>query len=399
MTPDAVFPIGSITKAFTATAAMLLVADEDIELDEPIGAYAPALPEVGARVTLRQLLSHTSGLASGPSSEELSSPSLWRYVVDHCNRRNTMFAPGRAFSYSNVGYVLVGHLIEMITGMTWWEAMESLLLRPLGIVPTFVVAPDRRSASAPVATGHSVNLKTGRTVPVSQSLALAEAPAGALALSARDLLALGSIHLDGSPLLPAELAGEMRRPVQAAEPFGLADGWGLGLALFRGTDTTWAGHDGNGDGTACYLRLDAAGQWAVAFTSNGTTGIGMWQDLLNVLPETGIPIEPPRTAAQLPVIAPPWECAGTYMNGDTEYAVARHEDDVVTLAIDGDLVGQLTVHDGLFFSLRDSTSDQQALDGRFLRDSSGRIDALQFGGRLARLRERPAGSRSAGLSA
>jgi CubicO group peptidase (beta-lactamase class C family) len=398
VTPDAVFPIGSITKSFTATVAMLLVADGDLELDAPVREYLPALRELGDRITLRHLLSHTSGLASGPSSEELSTTSMWRYVVDHCHRRSAMLAPGQAFSYSNMGYILTGYLIEMITGMNWWEATESILLRPLGVTPAFVACPDRRPSLSAIASGHSVNTIAGRTTPVRQSLLLAEAPAGALALSARDLAALGALHLGGaSSLLPAELAAEMRRPVPAAEPFGLADGWGLGLALFRTGETTWVGHDGNGDGTACSLRMDPVGGWVVAFTSNATTGYGMWKDLLPVLDRAGIPIGGAPPASQAPAIPPPWDCLGTYANGDTEYVVSYGAGGL-GLAVDGDLLGQLTVHDDLVFSLRDSTTDQQAFDGRFLRDSSGLIDALQFGGRLARLRDRPVRQRRAATS-
>src|SRR2546430_1986151 len=123
---DTAFPVGSITKAFTATVAMVLVADSDLSLDAPISEY---LPSLGAdrddrcrMITLRQLLSHTSGLATGPDT--VTSPSIRRYVLDHCRRPSLVLPPRTAFSYSNIGYVLVGHLIEMVTGMSWWEAIE-----------------------------------------------------------------------------------------------------------------------------------------------------------------------------------------------------------------------------------------------------------------------------------
>ena len=397
VTRDTAFPIGSVTKSFTATLAMVLVADGDLDLDEPLGEQLPELDELGDVLTLRHLLSHTSGFASGPDSAELSSGSLRRYVADHCRPRNLVLPPGVGFSYSNLGYVLAGRLIEEITGMSWAEAMESILLRPLGITSAFICPTAVRSAADPVATGHSVNLTFGRTQPVRQDLAPAEAPAGALAVSAMDLVALGRLHLPpGVPgVLPTEHAELMRRPVPAADPFGLADGWGLGLAVFRGaTDTAsaaadWVGHDGNADGTACYLRVDPVGGWVVALTTNTGTGIGLWQELLGRLADGGVPVPqapagPVVSAYTAPSSPSPARCAGTYANGDSEYVVTA-SDGQLTLAADGEEMVVLAGADGMTFALLDRSSGQRVPGGRFHRDPvSGVINGIQVNGRLAR---------------
>ena len=277
VTRDAAFPIGSITKTFTATVAMILVADGDLELDAPLGEYVLDVSDLGNELTLRQLLSHTSGLTAGGNSEEPLTTSIRRYVLDHCRSQNLVLPPGTGFSYSSVGYVLVGHLIETITGMSWWEAMESILLWPLGIEPTFIGAAGHQPFGRPIATGHSINTAVGRTRPATQLLPLAEAPAGGLAVSAVDLVVLGLTQLDGrgSALLPDAYAQHMRQAVPCAEPFGLADAWGLGLAVFRNSDSIWVGHDGNADGTACYLRVEPVNGSIVAFTSNANIGLGM----------------------------------------------------------------------------------------------------------------------------
>ncbi|MCA1704682.1 MAG: beta-lactamase family protein, partial [Actinobacteria bacterium] len=203
VTRDAAFPIGSITKTFTATVAMILVADGDLELDAPLGEHVPELSDLGTKLTLRQLLSHTGGFAVGPDSEEeVGTTSMRRYVLEHCGSQNLVLAPGTGFSYSNMGYVLVGHLIETITGMSWWEALESILLRPLGIEPRVIGAPALGSIGRPLATGHSVNTAFGKTRSVSQSLTLVEAPIGGLAVSAADLVTLGLTQLEsGTPAL------------------------------------------------------------------------------------------------------------------------------------------------------------------------------------------------------
>jgi CubicO group peptidase (beta-lactamase class C family) len=405
VTRDAAFPIGSVTKSFTATLAMILVADGDLDLDEPLGGQLPELDELGDVLTLRQLLSHTSGFASGPDSTELSSGSLRRYVADHCRRSNLVLPPGAGFSYSNMGYILAGRLIEEITGMTWAEAMESILLRPLGIAPAFICPAAGGQGGRPVATGHSVNLALGRTQPVRQSLAAAEAPAGALAVSAADLVRLGRMHLSpGAPgVLPPDHAELMRRPVPAAEPFGLADGWGLGLALFGAAVTRpagpagaavpaadWAGHDGNADGTACYLRVDPAGGTVVALTTNTSTGIGLWQELLGRLADDGLPVPAASTgltagagAGGIPS-APPPDCAGRYANGDSEYVVTG-SDGHCRLAVDGEEFVVLAGPDGMTFALLDPTSGQCVPGGRFQRDKvTGELTGIQVNGRLAR---------------
>jgi CubicO group peptidase (beta-lactamase class C family) len=312
MTRDTAVPVGSVTKSFTATTAMVLVADGDLELDAPLADHLPELGEPGERMTLRQLLSHTAGLPTGPDSEDVATASVRRYVRDHCRAADLVLPPGTGFSYSNLGFVLVGHLIQTVTGMDWWSALESILLRPLGIEPAVIVGPG--ATARPIAVGHSVNLAAGRIRPVRQSLAAAEAAAGALAVSATDLVALGRLHLDGGDpgLLPAGQAARMREAVAAAEPFGLADGWGLGLAIFDADGTRWVGHDGNSDGTACYLRVDPAAGWVVAFTSNANTGAGVWRDLPGELAGTDLPIRPPRTAAApARVVAPSPGCVGS----------------------------------------------------------------------------------------
>jgi CubicO group peptidase (beta-lactamase class C family) len=396
VTKDAAFPIGSISKSFTATTAMILVADDDLELDAPLSEYLPELgnrsADLAAQLTLRELLSHTSGLADGP--DEVTAASLQRYVLDHCRNPELVLPPGTGFSYSNIGYVLAGHLIEVITGMSWWEAVESIVLRPLGIEPAFIVAPGPGMSERPIATGHSVNALVGRTRPVEQSLALAEAPAGALAVSAADLVAFGLTQVEGRTpsLLPTSYAEQMREAVPAAEPFGLADGWALGLAMFRNGNTAWVGHDGNADGTACYLRVDPVEGCVVAFTSNANLGVNLWLELVTELNRMGLPIKSySATEALGPTALPPPGCVGTYWNGDLEYSVTAQKNGTHQLAIDGEVVARLEFHEGLTFSQHDPNSGQFVQVGRLLRDPiTGNLDLIQIAGRLGRRQIRDA---------
>lgn len=327
ITRSTAFPIGSISTAWTATLAMILVADGDLELDAPLVEALPELEhDIGRKITLCQLLSHTSGFASSPDTPEMTALSLGSYVHRHCRRQDLVLPPGSGFSYSNRNYALVGYLIEHITGMSWMEAIETILLRPLGIESTFVCAPRQWSLSRALATGHSVNMAVGRIRSVKQSVVPAEAPATALAMSAVDLVALGLLHVESGfhELLPAAWTERMRLAVPEAHPSGSANGWSPGLAVFQDGATDWVGHDGNASGTSCHLRIDAAGGQVIALTTNADTGPHLWEELrvklrgLNLPKRAHLDSTPTPT---FPALSPP----GLSSNGPVVGAEIDHE--------------------------------------------------------------------------
>jgi CubicO group peptidase (beta-lactamase class C family) len=395
--PDAKFPVGSITKAFTASLAMLLVADGDLEVDNRIGTYLPELgtepDSLGGRLTLRQILSHTSGLPSSLGEQSDAAASPRKYLRD-CRELTLVQPPGLGFSYSNVGYVFIGRIVEQITGMSWWDAIEALLLKPLGIVSSFIVRPDPRNPPDSFVSGHAVNDITGRALAVTQTMRVVEAPCGALALSAMDLVTFGRAHLTGhtgsassAPLDPHTFQ-DMRRPVSSSEPFGLADGWGLGLAVFRSTDGDWAGHDGNADGTSCHLRIDPAHDRVVAVTTNANTGSALWDELVDELRAMDIPVGDytvPKLNEQIPF---PDNLFGSYSNGDMEYTVDRSDGATVTLVVNGEKYQELMLYEDWLFSVLEPASGRRILGGRFLGDSqAGQVSGIQTGGRIAGSRE------------
>lgn len=381
------FPLGSAGKMFTATVVLMLVSDGDLDLDEPVGRYVPELrtaPDgIAESVTARHLLSHTSGLPSDLDSESAHASSRLKYLREGC-RPGLLFRPGTAFSYSNIGYVLAGHLIETVTGMTWWEAVETLLMRPLGITPSFVTAPAGQSG-APFVSGHVAGGPTAAVRVVErQTLLPAEAPIGAVAAGASDLARLGELLIGRVGGWAEEFEfGEMLKPVGGADPFGIADGWGLGAALYRTERTDWWGHDGSGDGTSCHLRVDPVNGVIVALTTNATSGYAMWKHLAGVVSEAGVdmPAALPGDARPVP---PPPGCAGRYVNGDTEYSVVLGDDGVLYLEIAGERHSRLDCHDDLTFSVRDLVSGNPDYRGRFVRSAgTGRIESVQVSGRTA----------------
>ena len=122
-TPASVYQIGSATKQFTSTAVMQLVDQGRITLEAPIGTYLPALPHAWRAATVHQLLNHTSGIpnyTAAPAwpahwAEEKRPDSLIAYTTG----QPMEFAPGTKYKYDNQGYVLLGMIIERVTGKTW----------------------------------------------------------------------------------------------------------------------------------------------------------------------------------------------------------------------------------------------------------------------------------------
>ncbi|MFD8495082.1 serine hydrolase domain-containing protein [Amycolatopsis sp. NPDC059657] len=317
VTAESRFPLGSLTKPFTAALAMTLVADEDLDLDEPLAR----LP-----VTLRQLLSHTSGLES--NVDEDGSRSRWAAKY----RRQPDFTPGTVFSYSNVGYVLAGHLAEEVIGMDWAEALEAIL---------------EVAVEDPTVSGHS-----GR-IPVEQIMSSLEAPNGGLSLSAANLVKFLENDIN------AEMCDEQLDAVEIG-PFGMADGWGLGWARLG---SFW-GHDGTGDGTSAHLRF--SDDVAIALTANAGTAPALWVDILAELDFA------PPTSERVPVPAP-LDRAGVYVNGDAEFVIDVSDGQLFMGGV------PLTCFEDLTFQIRDNSGT--AYGGRFL---SGEL--LQVTGRLARRR-------------
>ena len=140
-TARSVYRIGSVTKQFTSSAVMQLVEQGKVKLNDSIGAYLPMLPMPWRVVTVRQLLNHTSGIPSytdiGPSwvrrwGEEMNPDTLVALTANV----PMWFAPGSQWRYDNSGYVVLGMLIEKITGHSWGTDIAERFSRPLGLEDT-----------------------------------------------------------------------------------------------------------------------------------------------------------------------------------------------------------------------------------------------------------------------
>jgi CubicO group peptidase (beta-lactamase class C family) len=140
ITPATIFEAGSVSKQFTAAAVLLLAADGKLALDDRVRKYVPELPEAAAAITIRQILSHTSGLRDWGTVTGIAG---WRRgtraithddVLDIIRRQRALnFAPGTQWSYSNSGYNLAAIIVERVSGRSFPDFTRDRILKPLGM--------------------------------------------------------------------------------------------------------------------------------------------------------------------------------------------------------------------------------------------------------------------------
>lgn len=395
VTVDTAFALGSVTKAFTATVVAQLVAQGELEWDDPVCEYLAefdgAVDGRMSAVTLRHLLSHTAGLVADHELDSSRESSLARYTASAV-LTSPLHEPGRYFSYSNTGYNIAGHVIETVGDMKWQAVVENSLLRPLGIDPVFLSGGPAAGLRT-VADGHTVRPGRERGVhPVGVYVPDGWAPASGLAGSADDLVALAALHLgdhpDADALLPAADRAEMAARDPRANAFGMADGWGLGLAHYASPDGPWLGHDGTADGGTAHLRFHPRTGTAVALTTNATTGTLLWADLVDILREHGIPVGDHRpTTSTAPAVQTGLNrFTGDYRNGDTRFTVRTHQDGTTLRLTDATgLTAGLALRGDLTFDARRTDAETAPFSGRFVTETAtGDVVLMQLGGRSAR---------------
>jgi D-alanyl-D-alanine carboxypeptidase len=137
ITPATVFRIGSITKQFAAAVLLQLVSKDKLSLDDPLTKFIPDYPQPGGSATVRQLLNHTSGIQSytdipGWMTEaNVNKPYTTVQLIDVFKNMPSPSKPGEVWAYDNSGYILIGAIIEKVTGMPWYEQARDRIATPL----------------------------------------------------------------------------------------------------------------------------------------------------------------------------------------------------------------------------------------------------------------------------
>ena len=227
-TADTVYQLASVTKTFTAAAVMMLVKDGKLSLDDKITDLLPDLPKAWEAVTVRHLITHTSGIKSYTAVESFSKTMRKDYapreIIDLVVKEPLLFPPGERWDYSNTGYFLLGLIIEKAAGKPYADVMAERIFKPLGMDRTRI--NDLRDIIKDRARGYEFDgkaLRNGEYVSPTQPFS-----AGALVSSVSDLVKWDAALAEGK-LLDASTLEAMWKPTpvkQGQAEYGF--GWQVG---------------------------------------------------------------------------------------------------------------------------------------------------------------------------
>jgi dipeptidyl aminopeptidase/acylaminoacyl peptidase len=354
-TTDSVFQIGSISKVWTTTVVLQLVDEGKLDLDAPVIEVLPELrlsePDVTKRVTMRHLLTHTSGIDGDVFTDTgRGDDALERYVAQLADVAQN-HPLGATWSYCNSGFSLIGRVIEKITGSTWDKAMRERIFTPLGLTHTGTLPEE--ALLHRVAIGH-----TGDKEPVRApvwGLQRSAGPAGLINSTVRDVLAFARLHLtgglaaDGTRVLSADSVAAMQSfQADVPDKYILGDSWGLGWFRLGWDGRRLVGHDGNTIGQAAFLRVFPDEGLAVTLLVNGGHARAFYQDLYSEIfaDLADIAVPEPMTPPAEPVEVDAAPHFGTYERASVRVEVfAGGEGPVIRTTVTGPLAEILPEED------------------------------------------------------
>lgn len=303
-TDDTQFMIGSVTKTFTALAVMSLRDEQRLSLDDELGAYLPGTRH--ARVPLRQMLAHASGLQREPVGniwETLEAPDreTFRAGVEHAEQ---VLPAHHAFHYSNLAYALLGQVVETVTGEDWEDVVHGRILEPLGMSRTGLAPqPDR-------AIGYQVDPFAGTATEEPLFALNATAPLGGLWSTVADMARFAAyIARPDERVVRPETIDEMCRPLIMTDVDAWSGAYGLGFGMGRRGERVFVGHGGAMPGFLTGLRVrrkDAVGAVVFANCTAGPEPLALATDLVEAvvdaeptMPAPWVPEQPDPTLAPL----------------------------------------------------------------------------------------------------
>lgn len=399
------FQIGSTTKPFTATALMRLVADGRVELDAPVRRYVPELEladeQAAAQITVLNLLNHTAGLEWNLLSDTGDGDDALAEFVAKFPELRQISAPSARASYSQAGYNLAGRILEKITGLTYEQAVTTLVLEPVGLSDSFFAAEEVQARR--FAEGHNRGEDGTLSVAQAWQIPRCQNPGGGLKSTAADLLRWARFHLadgrtaSGAHVLPAEVLRRMQIPTVTLQASSLGDALGICWFLREVDGVRTFGHGGSANGQFAEFLIVPERNFAIVAMANagpdGTTcnqAIVRWalENFLGILDRDPEPV--PYDAARAQEI------------------VGRYDIDAMTLTIATDGSG-LTLAAAIKPEIRAASEDEMPADyepaamgllpgdgdeyiitegglsgqrGYFSRDENGTVVAIDLAGRV-----------------
>jgi D-alanyl-D-alanine carboxypeptidase len=235
--PDSVFRLGSVTKQFTAAGIMMLVEQGKLVLQDPIEKYLPGYPTQGHVITVEHLLTHTSGIQSytdipGWMAGKVMADLSVQELVDGFKNEPMQFAPGTQYRYNNSAYVLLGAIIEKVSGQTYEQFVNERIFKPAGMRSAYYgsngpIIPKRAQGY----TGGSASPQNARYLSMTQPYA-----AGSLSAAVDDLAAWDAA-LYTETLLKASSLEQMWRPYKLKDGTSTDYGYGWSVSKLRARPT------------------------------------------------------------------------------------------------------------------------------------------------------------------
>ncbi|GGK46031.1 serine hydrolase domain-containing protein [Streptomyces flaveus] len=280
------YRVGSITKTFVSTVLLQLEAEGRLSLDDKVEKWLPGVVRGnghdGSKITLRQLLNHTSGISNYTEDEAFGRKYFLkdgffkhRYdtatlgqLVETAMAHKPDFAPGTSWNYSNTNYTLAAMVIESATGNSYGHEIRDRIVEPLGLRATFVPGTyPKVPGPSSRAYGKLAETATGPTYDVTELNSTLAGGSGDMISDSGDLNRFYSALLRGKLLPKAQLA-EMKKTVKIDGSPNLAYGLGLSASKLSCGITVW-GHGGGIHGSLSEAVTTADGRHSLSFNFNG----------------------------------------------------------------------------------------------------------------------------------
>ncbi|MDM7915927.1 MAG: DUF6268 family outer membrane beta-barrel protein, partial [Candidatus Eisenbacteria bacterium] len=258
--------IGSTTKTFVAVVVLQLAQEGILNLDGTIERFLPDIPGA-SRITVRQLLQHTSGLNEYLHTEAVDRDArrAWsaEELIGVAVRRGPVAQPGAGFHYANTNYLALGRIIEEVTSRPWYSEVRSRILDPLGMRRTGYAG---EPSAPPIGTGYVV--EGGKFLEATDLWdPSVGGAAGGMYSTTEDLMAF-TLALFGGSLLDAKRMAEMQTFVPGDDYGYIEHAYGLGLERYTVNGLTVLGHMGTGSAHSSFIGYDPAGGTAVTVLIN-----------------------------------------------------------------------------------------------------------------------------------
>jgi CubicO group peptidase (beta-lactamase class C family) len=276
LTPEHLFRVASHSKTFTATAVMQLHEAGRLRLDDPLGRWLPDLAAASAPaadVSLRELLSHSAGLVrDGADADhwQLLRPFPDSDRLGDLGRAERVIPRNERFKYSNVGYALLGAVVEQASGTTYHDYLTEHVVDRLGLTRTGPeLDPSRLDEYA---VGYSALAYSGRRLPIAHMGTAAMAAATGFCSTAEDLCRYAAAHFLGDERL---LSDDSKRMMQHEwwDVEGVEDGsYGLGFSVVKVGERRLVGHGGGYPGHSTRTMFDPVDRLALAVLTNAIDG-------------------------------------------------------------------------------------------------------------------------------